>query len=213
MDGLKLYLDAGNKRSYDANTNVWYDMSKNGNNGTIFSSPIYNSKSLFFDGIDDYINMSQPNITFSPNIWTICVLMKPGSLTSRFLTPNSVGVDQYLQYDHVSQNIDVHIAESPNTNERNRSTTNNSIPIDIWSYVCVSINDLNIKIYVNGLLNSEYNETITIAGWSNQWRLGQRGNSTHWYLGNIAVLQVYDKILMPSEVKQNFNALRGRFGI
>ena len=58
-DGLVLYLDAANKRSYPGSGTIWSDLSKNGNNGTLTNGPTFNSAnggSIVFDGTNDYID-------------------------------------------------------------------------------------------------------------------------------------------------------------
>jgi hypothetical protein len=215
-NGLVLYLDAANRRSYPGSGTTWSDLSGNGNNGTLTGGPTFsnnNSGSIVFDGVDDFVNMNQPAISLSPNRWTVCTWIKPGNQTSRFLTPNSVGIDQFLWYNSTSQRVDVQIAELADTNERGRNGTTNTIPIDVWSHSCVSIDNLNIKIYANSKLTNQYTETVSIGDWSGAWRLGQRGNNTFWYLGEFSSFIVYNRALTADEIQQNFDAHRSRFGI
>ena len=58
-DGLKLWLDASNPASYPGGGTTWYDLSGNGNNGTMVNGVAYNSANggvMILDGIDDKIN-------------------------------------------------------------------------------------------------------------------------------------------------------------
>lgn len=48
-DGLKLYLDAGNARSYPGSGNTWYDISNNSNNFTLYNSPTFDGQALTFN--------------------------------------------------------------------------------------------------------------------------------------------------------------------
>jgi hypothetical protein len=213
-NGLVLQLDAANPRSYPGSGTTWSDLSGNANNGTLVNGVGYSSADagyLTFDGVDDFVNINQPAITFSPNRWTICTWMNPNDQYSRFLTPNSVGIDQWLEYS--SGQVNVRIASSADTNERTRSGTSGTIPVSQWSYSCISIDNLNIKIYANGILTNEYTETISIGNWSGTWRLGQRGNSTSWYSGLFSNFTVYNRALTAQEIQQNFEAMRSRYGI
>ncbi len=215
-NGLVLCLDAANPKSYPGSGTTWSDLSGNGNNGTLVNGVGYtpvDGGSMVFDGINDFVNIDQPQVSFSPNRWTICTWLKPNNQYSRFLTPNSAGIDHFLEYDNANQRVNVHVTQSADTNERNRVGVANTIPIGVWSYSCVSIDVLNIKIYANSLLTNQYTETISIANWSSTWRLGQRGNSTQWYSGNISDFMVYNRALSLEEIQQNFNSLRGRYGI
>ena len=57
-NGLVLYLDAGNPKSYPGTGSTWYDRTQNGNNGTLVNGPTFNSGNggnLVFDGVDDNV--------------------------------------------------------------------------------------------------------------------------------------------------------------
>jgi hypothetical protein len=214
-DGLVLQLDAANPRSYSGTGTTWFDLSGNDNaniiNGVTYESST-NSGAFSFDGVDDYMNITQPNVGFSPNQWTICFWINPNNQFSRFLTPNSNGIDQWLEWS--SNRVNVRIASGADTNERTGITgTSNSVPVSTWSFVCVSIDNLEIRLYVNGVLNGSSSQTLTIANWSGTWRLGQRGNSTSWYSGKFAIFSAYNRALSAQEIQQNFEAMRGRYGI
>lgn len=72
-----------------------------------------------------------------------------------------------------------------------------------------SVGDL-WKNYVNGVLvNSNANGT---AG-PNGIQLGGNGGANELTDGQVAFLLVYNRVLTDAEIQQNFNALRGRFGI
>ena len=74
-NGLVLYLDAANTKSYVSESLMWNDISRGGNNGTLTNDPTFDSNnggSIVFDGIDDYIetNYILPNaLDYSMGIW------------------------------------------------------------------------------------------------------------------------------------------------
>lgn len=55
-NGLVLYLDAANVKSYPGAGTSWNDLSGNNRNGLINDSPVINSNSFTFDGVDDSIS-------------------------------------------------------------------------------------------------------------------------------------------------------------
>lgn len=73
------------------------------------------------------------------------------------------------------------------------------------------------KIYINGVQVASDTATFTIPTNANGCSIGvyggYNGARSYWYNGNIAIVKVYNKALSASEVSQNFNAIRGRFGI
>ena len=163
------------------------------------------NSSLNFDGTDDYFVTSQPLINTSPNYFTVAGFINPENQTGYILTPFSCGYDQRIAYSASSQNLIVSIAENADTNERSRTSTNNSIPVNKWTHFAVSINDKDIKIYINGNLNSQYTETIGICGWTSNWYFGQRGINTSWFKGKMDDMRVYNYPLTPDQVKTVYN--------
>jgi len=207
--------------------NTAYDWSGLGNNGTINigssgtqtfvgtcttsntawsnGATGHTNSSLNFDGTDDYIKINQPNFQTIPNSFTVTGFINPENQSGYLITPSSNGIDQHLGFDSGNQRLIVSIAESSDTNERSRYSTSGSVPSNKWTHFSVSINDKNIKIYINGVLNSEYNETINIGGWSSFWYIGQRSNSTNWYKGKMDDLRVYNYPLTSEQVKTLYN--------
>jgi hypothetical protein len=59
-DGLVLYLDAGNVKSYPTTGTTWTDL-VGVNNGVLTNGPTFNPSnggSIVFDGTNDYVNCS-----------------------------------------------------------------------------------------------------------------------------------------------------------
>lgn len=212
--GLVLHLDASIFNTVTYGT-TWFDLLANDNgniiNGASFDSS--NGGSIAFDGVNDYINVPQPNLTFSPNRWTICFWIKPNNQYARFITPASNGIDQWIEYDSGNRRVNVQITESADVNNRSVIGNANSTPIGQWTHCCVVINNLNVKIYTNGNLDINSTQTISIGNWSSTWRIGQRGNSTSWYSGNMAMLKGYNRELSATEIAHNYNVTKGRFGL
>ena len=70
-DGLVLTLDASSQRSYPGSGTTWYDLSGNGNNGTLTNGPTFdsgNGGSIVFDGTNDYVNGPTTNSVIGNNI-------------------------------------------------------------------------------------------------------------------------------------------------
>ena len=64
-NGLVLYLDAGNRKSYTSGSTTWFDKSGFNNNGTLTNGPTFdsgNGGNIVFDGADDYGIIPDSNI-------------------------------------------------------------------------------------------------------------------------------------------------------
>ena len=74
-NGLVLYLDAANKKSYPGTGTTWTDLSGLGNNGTLTNGPTFNSAnggSIVFDGVDDYVSVAN-NSSLNASTQTVSV--------------------------------------------------------------------------------------------------------------------------------------------
>jgi hypothetical protein len=74
-DGLVLYLDAANPKSYPGTGTAWNDISRGGNNGTLVNGPTFDSTnggSIVFDGVNDYGINNTPNLPTGNITATIC---------------------------------------------------------------------------------------------------------------------------------------------
>ena len=186
------------------------DTSGNNNNGTWAGSgtryaPGKIGSSGSFNGTNDSMQIAQPSIQTSPNLFTFTGFIKPTDHSSFFITPQSAGTDQFISYDGPNKRIRLNIAETTDTNIRTRSSTVGSVPPNAWTYFAVSINDKNVKIFINGMLNAEFNESIDIAGWTSNWSIGQRGNSTNWYQGQMDQLRVYNYARTTAQVAWEYS--------
>jgi hypothetical protein len=81
-----------------------------------------------------------------------------------------------------------------------------------WFHAAATYDGSTVKIYVNGVLESTTARSGTItAGAKN---IGSSsGGGSEYFNGTIDNVKIYNRALSAAEVQQNFNALRGRYGI
>jgi hypothetical protein len=74
-----------------------------------------------------------------------------------------------------------------------------------------------MKTYTNGVETTTGTFAGTQGNYSNPFMIGDgnNGSNTSWYpfQGRISNVKVYNRALTAAEIRQNFNASRGRFGI
>ena len=221
-DGLVLCLDAGNTKSYSGSGTAWTDLCGKGNNGTLTNGPTYSSTnggSLVFDGSNDYVaiahNASSMDFSLAQ---TICIWMKPdtGSNSARRNPYNQAyGGPGTLTHER-NQTINYYFGTNGGNSSpyvgRNSGFT--VAPLEL-AFIAVTRNQTEnvCRWYKNGNLITSANAggyATTANGTSPIW-IGS-GYAGRW-LGNIYSTAVYNRALSAAEVAQNFNALRGRFGI
>jgi hypothetical protein len=213
-DGLVLCLDAADSLSYPGSGTTWTDLSGNSNNGTLTNGPTYSSTnggSIVFDGSNDYVDCGNSS-NLSITVGTVCAWFKK-SHGSGYKGLVDKGRDGYGAW---SLNVD----ETANTATFKAHISGNSRLIvasssygnDTWTYVCGVYDGTNLLIYQNGTLSNSASYSGTIGTNSESVRVGS-ANDGLYFNGNIVQVQIYNKALTAAEIQQNFNALRGRFGI
>jgi hypothetical protein len=226
-NGLVLYLDASNWRSYLGTGTTWTDLSGNGNTGTLTNGPTYSSSnggSIVFDGIDDYATI--PDITgitdFSnTNNYTVDFWVYINSTQNDTRNQDNNIVEKWSQvgsypytfrYVRSSQTISAAAYNGTSTN-----TTSVTVSPNNWVHICGVFNWSSslLTLYMNGgnvTSSTTLNLTGTITN-DSALNLMRRGNGFNYATGRLSNLNIYNRALTASEISQNFNALRGRFGI
>jgi hypothetical protein len=96
------------------------------------------------------------------------------------------------------------------------ATWNTRVPLNTWHNVCVTWKSaVSANIYLDG--NLVTTRAISAIPATNPAATGMFGlghaNVATYFDGSIPVAQIYNRLLSASEVAQNFNTLRGRYGI
>jgi hypothetical protein len=90
-----------------------------------------------------------------------------------------------------------------------------TINFDTWYHACQTHDGSTVKLYLNGVLDREVDcngYTPDASGSATLFGIGI--NRIYWHFGGyISGVQVYSKTLSSQEIQQNFNAIRGRYGI
>lgn len=88
----------------------------------------------------------------------------------------------------------------------------NTHSLNTWYQFVGSYDGFNMRLYRNGVLVNTVAHTGTLGGSGASMVVGNYYNTFHT-LGQIPVIKIYNRTLSDNEVSQNFNALRGRFGL
>lgn len=215
-DGLVLCLDAANRRSYPGAGTIWTDLSGNGNNGTLTNGPTFsgaNGGSIVFDGVDDFTSLSGTinlGSTFTILSWVKLSTLAGGEYIVYGTDAN--GADNSLGF--ISNTVWLFATETADVN--NFSLIGGSIAsTNIWYCIGCTINGSTAKIYLNGVELNSTTRAFTIGAWNSSGNsIGRRGSLAQRYFpGNIASVQAYNRVLSITEIAQNYNAQKARFGL
>jgi hypothetical protein len=231
-NGLVLYLDAANRRSYPGSGTSWTDVSGNGNNGTLTNGPTFdggNGGSIVFDGVNDYVTMGTPtllNITGSITIYSWVNLINfPTAGISTIYEKGYDGTHEQIHFRFRNvggvNSIDCGTYSLPV--DTNFSTITiltgsnaNLITTNQWNNVVGQYDGANWNIYVNGTLSSTSTQNQGPLASTSPVSIGGAFISTafsRFINGKISNTMVYNRALTAAEILQNYNATRSRFGV
>ena len=216
-DGLVLALDAADKNSYPGSGTTWTDLSGNGNNGTLVNGVGYNSAnggSLSFDGVNDYGSISNSSSLRPPTELTVSMWAKANSYSAGWnrLFGQNPYQGGYLIFLETGGQL-IRALHYPNGSEV-RCNTGYSISTTQFTHITFTFKMGDaIRSYFNGVASTTAALSSGTFSYntSNPFLFGHIG--VNWFNGNIAQVSIYNRALTASEIQQNYNAYKSRFGL
>ena len=214
--GLVLALDAANKLSYPGSGTTWRDLSSNNNTGTLTNGPTFsaaNMGSIVFDGTDDYVT----GTVASSNSWTVSFWIYQTDISTKIVyyafsgatSPiTGIGFGGYL--DATTQNRWWYYDGSTVF-----SNSNTAITANTWYYLTISHmyggGPGTHNFYTNGVLS--YSTSVADKTFTT-YNIARRSDGNLYNIpGRIPIVKIYNRALSATEVLQNYNATKNRFGL
>ena len=224
-NGLVLCLDAGNVKSYVSGSTSWNDLTSNQNVGTLTNGPTFNTGSggsIVFDGVDDYVNLGT-SINFSnynTSGFTISFWVKVNSTiqTNKYLfsKPNNAGTDNQFSviYGYVANTYELYGgAGGVGANQTIRTNSQINVNDTNWHNLTYSVGTTTTG-YLDSVIKftNNYASLTYVSSTNNNYLTAF--NAGGFYLNsNISTMQLYNRILSSTEILQNYNATKTRFGL
>jgi hypothetical protein len=220
-DGIVLFLDSENPKSYPGSGNIWYDLS--GNNRNFSGNSSYISS---LDGIrsgatwscpsslvGDILNTDYHSIFFNIKFNSTETYSEAwsGSWNKLFEHTGSSG-DRSPGIWRYPSNRTIHWRYNPNNTGADFGPTSSSgnFSLNTWFTVGVTKNGSLAKSYVNGV--NVASSTVSFPKQTGSSNI----NLFPGYpvdIANMNQVIIFDRALSDEEVLHNFNSLRGRYGI
>jgi hypothetical protein len=224
-NGLVLLLDAANPKSYVGTGTSWKDLSGNANNGTLTGGPTFNSAnvgSFSFDGVNDYAHCGNAaSLNFGTGNFTVCAWVKRGTSATtnlRVLAKGAEGNDaNQAGFCFFGSDTSLTFAVNPSTTRTIIVAATHVV--DEWFYVSGLVErGGSLRTYKNGVLTNS--TTAPSGSVSNAIMPLYIGASTAndvnpnlFFKGNIPHVALYNRALTTTEILQNYEATRRRYGI
>ena len=232
-NSLVLNLDAGFTPSYPTTNTTWYDLSSSGNNSELINGPTFstvNGGSIVFDGIDDKVSCpasSTIDFTTTDNfsVETFCyATSRSGSgmipIVERYYwaTQGKGGYGIRLtNYGSINPLFFI-TGVVPNVGQTDYAVQATTTWVsNTWYHIVGTKNSSGtLKIYINGVLEniSLTNNIIPLTSDDYPLMIGARGDTRDQYSNSrIGAVRIYRKELTASEVLQNYNAQKSKYGL
>lgn len=194
-----------------SNTEALIDLT--GNQTITANSLVYNSDGTFsFNGSSDYITTGFTRGTLG-NMLTMFAWYKYTGTSGRGYTPifgglePGTGTEFFIGKNTGNTNIGLQ-----DGNYNGSFVTGSNAFDGNWHNIAYTYDNGTGKIYLDGILKNT--GSFTKCNDAEQIVIGYESEGAGYYfLGNISNVSIYNRALSANEVKQNFNATRGRYGI
>jgi len=209
-DGLVLALDPASGRSYPGTGTTWFDLSGNNNDTTLYNSPTYTNNSVHtfnFHEVDNYAKVNNTSI-LSTTSYTKMLAFRPESSTTNLV---SGGTNSQHAFWMSSTSTNIHAGHNGVWEIVGYSP--GSMLNQWWVGAVTFSTTTGWVLYLNGEQVDTSTATTTYTGTSNIVRIGAYDDAINLFDGDIANVYVYNKVLSASEILQNYNAIKSRFGL
>ena len=217
--GSVFHLDAGNPTSYPGSGSTWTDLAGSGLTTTLFGSPTYSSANggyLSFAPASSQYGQTSASLSaltrWTVEIWHYysatngsgnpCILSEVWNSTPINFTIGSAafGGNTTLQAAYFNS-VWYYTA------------SNYSLPSVGWYQIVGTYDGTNIKLYINNVLTQTQASAGTPASSGLGIRLMRRWDLGNYWGGRLAIVRIYNRALLASEVTTNYADSKARFGL
>ena len=228
-NGLVLALDAADQNSYVSGSIIWNDLSGNGNNGTLTASgsnPVSasysstNGGNILFSGNGSYAYIANgyTNTLKNNNNWSVSIWFKANDLSNNpVLVSTEAG---QLSYSDLFLEVGINsVFFAAGGGAGFNYLQNVSTPLQIntiYNIWYVKTGVTTGKVYING---NEISLSVFGTGLGSMpnlnadLRLGAFKQGPYALNGNVYNTQIYNRTFSATEIQQNYNAQKSRFGL
>ena len=201
----------------------WKDMSGNGNDGSLTNGAAINydtgGGSILFDGSNDFVLIptftNVPTTQITTEAWIRPTKPSVGTGTQRggAISSSSSMYLGIIDSTDGGSTFSLHWANQ--TSNSRLYNWNGSIPNNAWTHIVGTYDGGTSRAYVNGVQVDAWAQTGTVNGGT--YYVGTYGGTivdgTHNFMGHISIARIYNVALTATEIIQNYNNGRARFGV
>lgn len=227
--GSVLNVDAGYVPSYPRSGTTWTDLSGQGNNATMVNTPVFSTSNngiFTFNGTNNYFTLGTPaslnlTSTLTVNSWVRLTAFPSNDGTFAIYAKgfDSTNEQFYLRIYNFNSINYVQVGTYNQTARESGTAytiTGGSITTNTWCNLIGQFNGSAWIIYLNGSNVSQTNTSQGPYSSTSPSTIGAEfifPSYQRFLNGSIGSIQVYNRVLSETEILQNYNATKSRFGL
>jgi hypothetical protein len=212
--GLIFSYDAGALDSYPQTGTSVFDLTTNNNTAALTNGPTFSSDNggtFVLDGTNDYINAGSINLNRDFTLEIITNMTNSNGFGLFGQGPATTNQGMHIYYDVGARGMVFAFYSNDNDYGNNyRPSTG------VWYHWVFTYSNTTYdkQFYANTVVQTPASSTENIYSGTGQFNIGAiYGAAQSPANGKIAVARAYSRILSSTEITQNFNAQRSRFGM
>lgn len=214
--GLTLSFDASFIPSYPRKNTLWYDISGNGTNATLYNTPTFtNSTDTYFSFNKNSFEYAETSNISDLNRWTIESRFRvTSSLTNQVtsVVTNQFNLSTKLNFSMGTNNAPSNYNMTVGFFDGAwRNVTGFTPTLNQWYHVVGTYDGSAIRMYVDGSLSQTLNYVGTPQS-GGTVRIARRwdspdNNAINFFPGDIHFVRIYNRALSSDEINQNYSNL------
>ncbi|MEM4060312.1 MAG: LamG domain-containing protein [Pyrobaculum sp.] len=209
--GLVLYLWMN-----EGAGNTVYDLSGNGNHGTIYGATwtrlASGKNALYFDGVDDYVGVPNTRtLLYGVTELTMASWVKHSAVPSGWRNVVSKGSDPLCIQHSGGGNYFEFAIQTSTGRTYIFSTTRTDLNVGKWFHVVAVWKSPTMYLYVNGVLESTGTRDGVFVDTTYDFNIGRASEGTRYFPGFISCVLIYNRALSDAEIRTLYNLHRGLF--
>jgi hypothetical protein len=213
QEGLLISLDASDRNSYVSGSTTWIDLSGNNRTFTIVNSATFGGNYIELPGSGSRIQLVE-NFDWSAIPFTLSSWINMTDQTYPSVYDLIQAGNGHLSLNAASTpNLDIRITAGGGVSVVSGGT----ILLNQWYNLVATREGNNYKLYINGSLVGTGTSSVLVYDANMKGvNIGYSPDVdavTRTMNGKIGNAQIYNRALSASEVQQNYNATKTRFGL
>ena len=218
-NGLMVYLDAANRRSYSGSGNTWYDLLGR-INFTLQNSPPFLANSaggsIGFTAANSHhatANSLPLLTTWTVEVWFFHTGVSTGTYPAIITEVYNLSPLNFALFSPNYSVSNFKLQTGYFTSNTWYWTNEYAIAQNNWYHAVGTYDGSNVKLYVNGVLQLTTASTTVPTRSNLGIILMRRWDAGDYFGGHLSTVKIYNRALSASEILQNYNATKGRFGL